>query len=139
MKGRTSNGTRRHNGRKRRRGFARNGYAGADGAASPVDAEAPVEELPLDGLEEQAAPASGLEQALDLLQAGGPVDMILVAMSVLATVVVLLKLWQFSRTNVDRRRNGRKALHLYKEGKTKEALAAHSSKKPGRISRAPIS
>ena len=96
----------------------------ADGAASPVNAEAPIEELPLDGLEEQAAPASGLEQALDLLQAGGPVVMILVAMSVLATAVILFKLWQFNRTNVGRSRNGRKALHLYRDGKAQDALAA---------------
>lgn len=71
-----------------------------------------------------ATPDGGVEAALNMLQAGGPVVMILIAMSVLATAVILLKLWQFSRTNVGRSHNGRKALHLYKEGKTKEALAA---------------
>lgn len=80
--------------------------------------------LSKDAIEEQMVPANGLEQALDLLQAGGPVVMILIAMSVLATAVTLLKLWQFSRTNVGRSRNGRKALRLYKEDKPKEALAA---------------
>ncbi len=78
-----------------------------------------------DGLSEATASATegGISGALSLLQAGGPVVMILIAMSVLATAVTLLKLWQFSRTNVGRSRNGRKALHLYKEGKTQEALA----------------
>ena len=96
----------------------------ADGEASPTDAEAHVKELPVDGLEEQTLPASSFEQALDILQAGGPVVMILIAMSILATAVILLKLWQFSRTNVGRSCNGRKALHLHKEGKTQKALAA---------------
>ena len=71
-----------------------------------------------------ATPDGGVEAALNMLQAGGPVVMILLAMSVLATAVILLKLWQFSRTNVGRSRNGRKALGLYKEDKTQEALAA---------------
>ena len=78
------------------------------------------------GLSEATAPAAegGIDRALDLLQAGGPVVMILTAMSVLAMAVILLKLWQFSRTNVGRSRNGRRALHLYKDGQTQDALAA---------------
>ena len=55
-----------------------------------------------DGLNETMMPAAeaSIGRALDLLQAGGPVVMILFAMSVLATAVILLKLWQFSRTKV---------------------------------------
>ena len=92
----------------------------------PAGAETPAEGLTASGLEAQAAPdpAGGLEQAVEMLQAGGPVVLILIAMSIFATTVTLLKLWQFSRTNVGRSHNGRAALRLYKEGKTKEALAA---------------
>ena len=98
----------------------------ADGAAWPADGAAGNAELSGDGLSEATAQTAegGIDGALDLLQAGGPVVMILIAMSVLATAVILLKLWQFSRTNVSRSRNARKALHLYKDGKTQEALAA---------------
>ena len=53
-----------------------------------------------------ATPDGMVEAALDMLQAGGPVVVILIAMSILATAVILLKLWRFSRTNVGRR-NGR--------------------------------
>ncbi len=76
--------------------------------------------------DEAATPTAetGMDAALGLLQAGGPVVVILLAMSVLATAVILLKLWQFRRTHVGRSRGGRQALHLYKEGNTREALAA---------------
>ncbi|WP_422367449.1 MotA/TolQ/ExbB proton channel family protein [Pelagibius sp.] len=98
----------------------------SDGDMAPADRVAGDAALSEDGVSETSTPAAeiGIDAALDLLQAGGPVVMILIAMSVLATAVILLKLWQFSRTNVGRSRNGRKALHLYKEGKTQEALAA---------------
>ena len=54
--------------------------------------------------------------------AGGPVVAILIAMSVVATAVVIAKLWQFARTQVGNRRIGRDALALYKAGRPKEAL-----------------
>ncbi len=84
------------------------------------------EELPvvdgsdLDGQE----PWGVVEQTLELLQAGGPVVVLLIAMSVVATAVILLKLWQFGRTNVGSSRNGREALRLYKTGRVREALTA---------------
>ena len=98
----------------------------ADGATSPADGAAGNAELSGDRLSEATAQTAqgGIDGALDLLQAGGPVVMILIAMSVLATAVILLKLWQFSRTKVGRSRDARKALRLYKEGRTQDALAA---------------
>ena len=98
----------------------------ADGAASPAGETTGDAVVSADGLKETMMPAAegSLGRALDLLQAGGPVVMILLAMSVLATAVILLKLWQFSRTKVGRSRNARKALRLYKEGRTQDALAA---------------
>ena len=97
-----------------------------DGVASPAGETAGDVAVSQDGLNEtmMSAAEGGIGRALDLLQAGGPVVMILFAMSVLATAVILLKLWQFSRTKVGRSRNGRKALRLYKDGRTQDALAA---------------
>ena len=83
------------------------------------------DEKPLEPSASPPAEAAGaFGQALELIQAGGPVVVILIAMSVLATAVILLKLWQFSRIKLGRSRNGRAALRLYKEGQAKEALAA---------------
>ena len=90
-----------------------------------TDGELSGAALPTTGMTEEAVggPAGAFAQALELLQAGGPVVALLMAMSVVATAVILLKLWQFGRTNVGKSRNGRKALHLYKDGQVQEALA----------------
>lgn len=113
-----------------------------DGGAAPAEADAPmVTGTPEDSASGEAAasaidsamasgtpddlataPAGALTQALELLQAGGPVVGILVAMSVLATAVVLLKLWQFHQLKIGERRLGRRALQLYSDGHPKEAL-----------------
>lgn len=66
---------------------------------------------------------SNFDQALTMLQAGGPVVFLLIALSVIATTVVLMKLWQFSRVNVGRSRHGHAALQLFKQGATHEAIA----------------
>ena len=63
------------------------------------------------------------EQALELFQAGGPVVAILTIMSVFATAIILLKLWQFARARIGDRRAGRQALHLLKAGRSEDALA----------------
>lgn len=63
-----------------------------------------------------------LESFFDLLSVGGFVVWILIAMSVLATAVILLKLWQFARVGVGARRGAKRVLALYKAGRAKEAL-----------------
>ena len=68
------------------------------------------------------APPGIFDRLATLLDAGGPVVAILIAMSVVATAVVIAKLWQFARTQVGNRRIGRDALALYKAGRPKEAL-----------------
>ncbi|MCG8544911.1 MAG: MotA/TolQ/ExbB proton channel family protein [Alphaproteobacteria bacterium] len=83
--------------------------------------QAPVAEL-AEGA--GAAPDSAFERILEIIQAGGPVVLLLIAVSIVATAVILLKIWQFSRTNVGKSRNGPIAVRLYKEGHVKEALAA---------------
>ena len=68
------------------------------------------------------ASGNGLEAALGLFQAGGFVVWILIFLSVIATAVILLKLWQFTRVGVGKRRAARRMLAHYKEGRAKEAL-----------------
>ena len=67
---------------------------------------------------------SAMDQTADIISAGGPVAGLLVAMSVFATAIILIKLWQFSRMNVGARRSARKALRLYRDGEAAAALAA---------------
>lgn len=69
-------------------------------------------------------PDAGLGVALDLLRVGGVVVWILILLSVLATAVSLLKLWQFADTRVGARHASQRMLALYKAGQPKEALAA---------------
>ena len=70
--------------------------------------------------------AAAMDQATDVIGAGGPVAALLMAMSVFATAIILAKLWQFARVNVGARRGARKALRLYRAGDVAGALAAAS-------------
>ena len=73
----------------------------------------------------------GFGSTLELLAAGGAVVWVLVALSVVASAVILLKLWQFAHANVGELRTGRKALELYKSGRLKEAvLLAQGARSP---------
>ena len=87
-----------------------------EGAAMPVTDTIPAAF--------NGGPASALDGMREMLMAGGPVVMLLLAMSVLALTVALLKIWQFNRTQVGGTRDSRTALQLYKDGQTKEALIA---------------
>jgi len=62
-------------------------------------------------------------RALELLHAGGPVVLVLLAMSVLALAIVLVKLMQFRAARLGDRRAAREALALWKAGHEAEALA----------------
>ncbi len=66
--------------------------------------------------------AGRFEDLLTYLEAGGPVVMILIAMSVFAFAIVLLKLWQFQSTRIGERRQGLQAVALYRQGRIREAL-----------------
>ena len=57
-----------------------------------------------------------------LIESGGPVVAILLAMSVVALAIVLAKLWQFRQARLGDRRTARAALGLYKAGRGEEAL-----------------
>lgn len=63
-----------------------------------------------------------LGQVAELIQAGGPVVMILIVMSVFALALILLKLWQFQVSGIGERGQSREAVALYRTGQAREAL-----------------
>ena len=89
----------------------------------------------LDPVEAPAGMADGTpgmaERALEMLQVGGPVVAILLAMSVAALAIVFVKLLQFRAARLGDRRAAQDALRLWQAGRTVEALAcAASSRNP---------
>ena len=69
------------------------------------------------------APDSAFGQVQELIQAGGPVVIILLVFSVVALAVTLLKLYQFRAVRVGERRFVGAALAQYRAGRIGEALA----------------
>jgi len=67
---------------------------------------------------------AALEQELLHLMQGGPVVLILLAMSVVAVAIVLVKLWQFWRARVGARSSAVEALYLFRYGRPHDALSA---------------
>jgi biopolymer transport protein ExbB len=75
---------------------------------------------------EPAVPApwhTMLSEAWDMLVLGGPIVPILIAMSVVALTITVLKLWQFRSMRVTRLANVRRALQLKRADRGREALA----------------
>ena len=62
---------------------------------------------------------SGLNRTLAL---GGPVVLILIAMSILALTIVVAKLLQFRRVRINDRRTARSALGVYRSGNAAGAV-----------------
>lgn len=81
--------------------------------SSPVPTE-PIQALAND---------SWLAQLSDILSAGGPVVIILSAMSVLALAIVLYKAWQFYLLKLSNRESLTQVLNLYKQGKHEQAFS----------------
>jgi biopolymer transport protein ExbB len=72
-----------------------------------------------------------LAQIIDFLQAGGPVVMILVAMSVLSLAIVMVKLFQFRNARLGNRKPAYKALALWRSGHINDAISvATQSRNP---------
>lgn len=67
-------------------------------------------------------PQAALDQALALLEAGGPVMLVLLGLSVIALTIILLKLWQFATLRVGSRRFADEALEHWRAGRRAEAL-----------------
>jgi biopolymer transport protein ExbB len=63
------------------------------------------------------------ERMLGWLQLGGPVVMVLLAMSVLALTIVIIKLWQFRALRIGDLDPAREAAQLYCRGRPDAALA----------------
>lgn len=63
-----------------------------------------------------------LDRAIELFVAGGPVVAILLALSVFAVAIIVLKLWQFRTVRMGDRATARRALALYRTGERAEAL-----------------
>ncbi|OAB60985.1 flagellar motor protein MotA [Leptolyngbya valderiana BDU 20041] len=74
--------------------------------------------LPADGFRPDLA-----ARALEMLQAGGPVVVLLLAMSVVALAIVLAKIWQFRMARLGQRRTVHDALALHRKGRDCQALA----------------
>jgi biopolymer transport protein ExbB len=70
-----------------------------------------------------AGPAAPLAEVLAVAQQGGPVVLILAAMSVLGLAIALAKLWQSARAGLGDRRAVAEALALRERGLAERALA----------------
>lgn len=73
-------------------------------------------------------------QAAEWIQVGGPVVAILLAMSVLALAIILLKLYQFRAARIGQRRLPAEVLRLYRNGRKQEALLA-AQRSPNPVAR----
>lgn len=107
------------------------GPAGAAAAEAPTATQAaapapePAASDAFAGSEGTALPEahSALIEAFRMVEQGGPVVLILVAMSVLGLAIALAKLWQFSRAGLGDRRAVIEALTLRERGLPERALA----------------
>jgi len=64
-----------------------------------------------------------LDRLRDFLDAGGPVVLILIACSVVALAIILVKLWQFRAVRLGDQRRAPQAIALLRRGRPEEALA----------------
>ena len=79
-----------------------------------------------DGQVTPSGVAGTLGRAGEMIDAGGPVVVILGFMSVIALAILFLKLWQFGRLRLGDRRTSREMLRLYRSGRSGDALALAS-------------
>lgn len=70
--------------------------------------------------------ASVGEAIMAVIRLGGPVVVILLAMSIVALAITFLKLWQFRAVRIGDRRTARSALNIYRVGSPGEALGMAS-------------
>lgn len=103
-----------------------NGAAAPDGTVpdgTTLDGAAPGDASG-DAVLAAPLPADGtLDRLLAFLDAGGPVVLILLACSVVALAIILVKLWQFHKVRLGERRRAPRAIALLREGRADEALA----------------
>ncbi len=86
---------------------------------------------PTDALTDPTAALAPMARLRELLEAGGPVVLILLAMSLLAATVIVFKLLQFHSARLGRTGVARRALAMHRGGDTAGALRiAESSPNP---------
>jgi len=73
---------------------------------------------------------TALEQAIELIQIGGPVVWILSALSVFALSIILLKLWQFALLRPESLGDVHKSLKFWNQGDTQSARESLNARKP---------
>ena len=97
--------------------------AGADAAVAPTAEASRANDAVAAGADAVTAAADGLLlEIAAFLDTGGPVVMVLLAMSVLALALVLVKLVQFQRARLWQRQPAQQALALWQHGEVDEAL-----------------
>jgi len=85
-------------------------------------APAVTEDQPSAPADGAVASTSWWQDAMALLEAGGPVVMLLLGLSVMALTLVLVKLYQFRRARLWQRGPAREALALWHQGEADKAL-----------------
>lgn len=80
--------------------------------------------MQIEDVEVPTEATESLNGTSDLITAGGPVVMLLIALSIIALTIVLYKLYQFFSSGVFRRAHIDRAVSLFREGHPQEALAS---------------
>ncbi len=76
------------------------------------------------GTEPALENAGRFEEFMKYIDAGGPVVMILIALSVFALAIIILKIWQFHSAGIGEHRSGLNAVRLFRAGRAEEALTS---------------
>src|SRR3546814_13345837 len=98
-------------------------YETVDGGTAPANGQA-LDTMLDPGTGPLLLDSSGLtDRLLAFFDAGGPVVMILLACSVVALTIVLLKFWQFPAARLGDRRPAAEAVVLLRRGRSEEAPA----------------
>jgi len=88
-----------------------------------LESEAATDAPPQPPIKGSVAPSSWWQDALALLETGGPVVVLLLGLSVIALTLVLVKLYQFRRARLWQREPAKRALASWHRGEVDEALA----------------
>ena len=89
------------------------------------------ENLPVSSsLNETPSSASNLEPALELLNIGGPVIWILLALSTMALTIIAIKCWQYASLRLEKAKDVEESLAAWKEGQHENALNALNKEHP---------
>jgi biopolymer transport protein ExbB len=97
-------------------------------ANEPTDAGESVGELS-DLLQSTGVDSTGYAQMTELLDAGGPVLMVLLVLSVVGLTIILLKWWQFTVLRLESRNESSQALELWRNNQPDAAIELTSEQR----------